>query len=185
VREQDPIRRIQSGLRYIERTDKTILGLAIQLGSYLQLDLLDTLSILKSYSFRIPVSDTETKTFHAEMSAEQHHYLKAATATPQTFLAALAKMLVSVDQGSLSALKCLVSAVHVAPGAAPAPAAAREEAAPPSVYGKRDGGIGDPPLGCCYFDTSATEENVTQSLCEGGLQGDWVPGQCGAGRPPR
>jgi hypothetical protein len=154
--------RIRKGLVFLLKTDRALLRAAVPLTRLLELpDPLPASKALRAYTFQV-----EGRTYRGQMTPDQDAHLRKHMGSARKFADAIAKVLGHVNDKVVRALHNL----NEAPGAPPA------RRGGPALF---DGGPPPPPpVGCCSYDTNQQADGVTQSFCEGGLLGHWVPGPC-------
>jgi hypothetical protein len=178
----EPHSRIHRVLRFITKADIAVIQAA---------DLIEILEgdenpqapadLLKPWTFVVndPTPNHPQHTFNAKLTQAQIDYLNSQLKPPPGTLAqldaALLNMLVWSGKYVVNALNDLAGAV-----AASDPSSHSHKKA---ASGPGGGGIDPPALGCCYYDTHLTQNDLTESYCEGALQGQWSPNPC-TSRPP-
>jgi hypothetical protein len=165
--------RIRRVLKFITKADIAVIQAA---------DLLEILEgdenpqgpadLLKRHPFVVKEPNGGTHTFTARLTQAQIDYLNKFTKTLKDFEKAVLSVLQWSGVYVVRALTDLATAI-----AAPVP---REEADKRDRTGPGGGGIDPPPLGCCYYDTNLSENDISESYCEGALQGQWSPNPCRA-----
>jgi hypothetical protein len=160
-KDDDDIKRIRGGLKFLLKANKA----AIKAASLLQQVLedpspADADALIKSFTYKVDGSQYEGRA-----TKHQHEYLAGQTASARKFADAISRILIKMDAGYQSALKNLCNSLS-----SPAGKKSDAKAIAPAVA--------DPQKGCCVYD-STEAPNVTKAFCYGGLQGsDWYPGPC-------
>jgi hypothetical protein len=156
--------RIRKGLKFLFRASSALIKAAAQLEQLHGNTAPPTVAdLLKACSL-----EAGGATYRGKLTQQQHDYLKTQTGSVKQLADAIAKIIIRMDGKVLDAGEDLSKAL--APPRAPKKAAVAESAI---MAGNGTGAR----VGCCTYD--ATQQNgITQSFCEGGLQGTWAPGLC-------
>jgi hypothetical protein len=148
--------RIREGLKFLFQADTAVIKAAVHLLILQGKPKPPTAArLLERFSFRV-----EGRVYGGKMTRQQRDYLSRHTGDPEEFADAIAKILVNCNALVRHAVRDLDKALD-------------------KPRGSRLGGVLDKAkLGCCTFDDNQQEENITQSFCKGGLQGQWQEGPC-------
>jgi hypothetical protein len=158
-------KRIREGLKFLTRSDKTVIRAAVLLEKLEGItNPQGPADLLKEFSFEV-----STSFYRGRMTQEQYTYLQGCTDTLRKFADAISRILLKMNGKVVNALTDLSSALDVPTSKVRVVALG--------------GGIGPPPTGCCTYDTNQQSDGVSQSFCEVGLQGQWSQNPC-VGQPP-
>jgi hypothetical protein len=151
--------RIRKGLKFLTKADTAVIRAAVVLEK-LEGDPSPQgpADLLHLYAF-----DVGAKRYAGRVTTEQNDYLQGYTGNQRKFADALARILLSMNRQVPDIIKALSKSLKP----------------PTRASGTRvpNGGITPPPLGCCTYDNTK-QDGVSQSFCEGGLQGHWDQNPC-------
>jgi hypothetical protein len=148
--------RIREGLKFLSQADTAVIkaaGHLLILQGKAKPRTPDQL--LERFSFRV-----NGRGYSGKMTRQQRDYLSRHTGDEEEFADAIAKILVNCNALVRHAVRDL------------------DKALDKPRKGHREGVLDKVKVGCCTFDNNQQEENVTQSFCKGGLQGQWQEGPC-------
>ncbi len=152
--------RIRKGLRFLTRADKAVIRAAVPLerltGTVNPPGILD---LLHEFSFNVGGN-----IYIGVMTQGQYTYLQRYTDSLRNFADAISRVLIKNNGNVVGALTDLSAALD-APAIRNTPVA-------------EHGLVPVPPVGCCTYDTNQQSNGITQTYCEGGLQGQWSPNPC-------
>jgi len=147
--------RIRQGLKFLTKADKVTIRASDPLLRLMGVKNPPKVKdVLAWYAFSIAGND-----YQGRMSQEQATYLKKFTTDLKTFADAIARLLIVSNHEVLDAIKDLGAALETSEKVKVAGSTAL-------------------PVGCCSYDTNLETGDMTQSYCEGGLQGTWDPNPC-------
>jgi hypothetical protein len=98
------------------------------------------------------------------MTQEQYTYLQGYLGSLRKFADAIARVLINSNDNVVAALDDLRAGLNA-----------------PKARKKATGGRRVVPaaiVGCCTYDTNLQSDGITQTYCEGGLQGYWSSNPC-------
>jgi hypothetical protein len=171
VQQPSEDQRIRKGLKFLCKADRRAVKAAVQLEKLTGLcDPPGVGEVLQWYRFTV-----QGKRYEGRMSRKQYEQLKGHVGSKKAFADAIADVILSLNNAVVDALKALSKGLCGTQAAVAAAALTGEDG---------DGGVFDPPLGCCNYDTNLQKDDVTEYICEVALLGEWKEGPCGNGQSP-
>ncbi len=152
--------RIRKGLKFLTQADKAVIRAAVPLER-----LTGTMNppgihdLLDEFFFNV-----SGNIYRGVMTQGQYAYLQGYTNSLANLADAIARVLIQNNSNVVGALTDLSAALD-APAIQNAAVTAQS-------------GVPVPPVGCCTYNTNQQSNGITQTYCEGGLQGQWSHNPC-------